>query len=81
MSTWNHRVIAHDDYITTENVYYMIHEVFYDKEGKPDGCTANPITINGEDLESLHWVVDKIKECLDKPILSKKNFPKEYKNK
>lgn len=79
--SWNYKIIAHDDNISTDEVYFKIHEVYYNKEGKPDGYTADPITIGGEDLKSLHWTINKIKECLDKPILSKKNFPEIYKNK
>jgi hypothetical protein len=79
--SWNYRIIAHDDYINTDDVCYTIHEVYYNKKGIPDGYTANAITISSEDLESLHWIIDEIKKCLSKPILSKKNFPEIYKNK
>ena len=61
MSIWNHRILAHDDLIN-QNTYFMIHEVYYNKKGKLNGYTKNPITIGGENIESLHWTIDKIKE-------------------
>jgi hypothetical protein len=60
-------------------MYFEVYEVYYDKDGKPNGYTANPITIGGDSLEGLHWTADRIKEALSKPILWEGDrFPEEY---
>ena len=73
--SWNHRIIQTEH---KGEVYLNIHEVYYDKNGVPNGYTANPISVSGETLEDLEWVLNKIKECLSKPILlGGEKFPKE----
>lgn len=74
--SWNHRILAHKD---GDEMYFEIHEVYYDKEGKPDSYTANGVSVGAESLDGIKWVLDKMKECLDKPILSAENFPNIYK--
>ena len=39
--SWNYRVIKKEDYLE-------IHEVYYDKKGKPNGYTENAVTVGGE---------------------------------
>jgi len=79
MSTFNHRVMAHK---SGRFVYLQIHEVYYDDNGVPDGYTQNAVTVGGETTAELVWVLDKMKLCLDKPILwAGDKFPKEYKSK
>jgi len=72
--TWNYRIIAHKD---GDSYYYEIHEVYYDKTGKPDGYTKNA-TVGSESIEGIEWSLEKMKECLSKPILSAENFPDEF---
>jgi len=72
MSTWNHRVLAQRE---GDGIYFQIHEVYYDNEGKPDGFTKEGISVGGDSLESLSWVLERMKECLDKPVLSYSDFP------
>jgi|688.fasta_scaffold178623_2 hypothetical protein len=79
--SWNHRVLASEHkYVDgTTEMYFEVYEVYYDKDGKPDGYTANPITIGGDSLEGLRWTADRIKEALSKPILWEGDrFPEEY---
>lgn len=64
---WNHRIIKEVCQVTGET-YLAIHEVYYNND-IPNSATIQPITILGEDISSLIWTVDKIKECLGKPIL------------
>ena len=72
---WNHRVIAKE---YNREILLQIHEVYYDKN-EPKWFTQDPIHIIGDDLEELNWTVDKIKECLNKPILwGDDKFPQEY---
>ena len=75
MSTWNHRVLAQTE---GDGIYFQIHEVYYDNEGKPDGFTKDGISVGGDSLESLSWVLERMKECLDKPVLSYSDFPNEF---
>lgn len=73
---WNHRVLA---FIYEDEVQLQIHEVYYNKKGKPNGYTSNPISINGGSLKDIKWTLKQIKKCLKKPVLSVDNFPKKYK--
>jgi len=73
--SWNHRVLAHKD---GEDWYFQIHEVFYNETGRPDSYTAQGVGVGAENLEGLVWVLDKMKECLSKPILSVDDFPNEW---
>jgi len=75
--SWNHRILASEE---GGEIYFKIHEVYYDKKGIPNGYTANSISVGGEDLKSIEWTLNKMKECMDKPILwADDKFPKEYK--
>jgi hypothetical protein len=79
--SWNHRILVTEhEYIGQMTKYFQIHEVYYDNEGKPNGYTANAIDVGGEDVESIEWTLNKMKEALTKPKLWGDNkFPKEYK--
>ena len=72
---WNHRILAHKD---GDEMYLQIHEVYYDKDGKPDGYTANGVSVGAESLDGIKWVLEKMKECATKPILLADDFPKVY---
>lgn len=72
--SWNHRILAHKD---GDGMYFQIHEVYYDKDGKPDGYTANGVSVGAESLDGINWVLDKMKECTNKPILLADDFPNE----
>ena len=74
--SWNHRVIAHQ--YEGGEVYFHIHEVYYDHNKIPNGYTRNPVVVSGEDLKSIKWNLNKMKECLKKPILKAWDFPNEY---
>lgn len=72
---WNHRILASEQ---DGETYLEIHEVHYKKD-KPVSYTANAITVGAEDLKGITWVLDKMKECMKKPILWKGDkFPNEY---
>lgn len=73
--SWNHRILAHKD---GDEMYFQIHEVYYDKDGKPEGYTANSVSVGSESLDGIKWVLDKMKECTSKPILLADDFPNEY---
>jgi len=73
---WNYRVLAHKD---GDEMYFMMHEVYYNKDGIPNSYTANGVGLGSNSIEGLEWGLDKMKEALSKPILSIENFPEEYK--
>ena len=73
--SWNHRILAHKD---RDEMYLQIHEVYYDKDGKPEEYTANGVSVGAESLDGIKWVLDKMKECVNKPILLADDFPNEY---
>ena len=77
MSYWNHRVLA----IQYKNeVFFQIYEVLYNDDNMPNGYIENPISIGSESIEGIKWQINRIKECLKKPILwAGDKFPQEYK--
>lgn len=75
--SWNHRVLAH---ISNDTVYLEIHRVYYDSNGIPNGYSENAVTVGADDLKGMRWVVNKMEECLKKPILwAGDKFPAECK--
>ena len=76
--TWNHRVIRHktEEKEHSEEYWYGIHEVYYDDKGEPDSCTKDPISLVGEDLKHLMIDIERIKECLEKPVIDYEYFEK-----
>ena len=75
--SWNYRIMAHEH---ENEMYFEIHEVYYDKDGKPESCTKNPVTVGSEDDNGISWILDKMKESLEKPILwYGDKFTEEYK--
>lgn len=73
---WNHRILAHK---YEDEVYYKIHEVYYDDKGKPNSYGKDGVNLMYHDLEAIRWTLNKIQECLSKPVLCAKNFPEEFK--
>lgn len=78
--SWNHRILAYEE--TNGEIYLAIHEVYYDKKGKANGYTENPISVHSDSVKGMRWVLNKMKEATSKPILwSGEKFPKIYKPK
>lgn len=76
--SWNYRILVSVEH--GEEVY-SVHEVYYDKKGKPNGYIENKNIMNWDSKKSIKWTLKKIKEAMKKPLLSKQNFPKKYKKK
>jgi len=73
---WNHRILAHEE--SSGEVYFQLHEVYYKKD-KPIVHTVDPITVGGENLESIKFILNKMQEAIEKPILyAGEKFPNEY---
>jgi hypothetical protein len=73
--SWNHRVLAHKD---EDEMIFQIHEVYYDKDGNPESYTENSVSVSAESLDGIKWVLDKMRDCANKPILLLDGFPNEY---
>ena len=77
MSHWNHRVLATEH---NGEIFFGVHEVYYDDEGKPNASTKEAVRIGSECIEGIQWQLTKIYECLQKPILwGDERFPQEFK--
>ena len=77
---WNHRVMktGPDKY---GEYYYAIHEVYYDKKGRPDAATLEPITVGSDTLEGLIEVLNWMLAGAKQPVLTDDDFkPNESKN-
>lgn len=75
--SWNYRVMACD---YNDEVYFQIHEVYYDENGNPDSYIENPVTVGGDNLSDIHWTLNRMKEATKKPILwTGEKFPNEVK--
>jgi hypothetical protein len=73
--SWNYRILAHKD---GDDYFFQIHGVYYDEEGRPNGYTTDGASVAGESIGTINWVLDKMKECINKPILSADEFPDEW---
>jgi hypothetical protein len=76
---WNYRVMRHapDPAKGLREPWYAIHEVYYRNDEVDDlsvgvsetEYTHDPITVSGGDLDELRWMLDKMREALEKPVL------------
>ena len=64
--TWNKRIIRRDHPM---GVTFSIHEVFYDNEGEIDGWTAEPVGLDGNDLDDLKLDFFLTANAFLKPVL------------
>jgi len=68
--SWNYRVIRKkSDVVIDEPFYYEIHEVYYNKNGKPDSWTTDSIAPSGDSLEDLQQCLKLMLNDTKKPIL------------
>jgi len=74
--SWNWRLLAHE---LDGDVFFQIHEVYYDEFGNPNGYTQNPVSVGSETVEGVKWVLDEMVACLGKPTLcAGDRFPEEW---
>ena len=69
--TWNHRIIAKE---YKDQLWFGIHEVFYNKDGVPDMCTEGAVDIIGESLSEISQTLRWMRKALRKPILNYADF-------
>jgi hypothetical protein len=65
--TWNYRVVRHVG--VDGDVYYQIHEVYYDDDGKITAMTENGMAPLGETTTELQMELNRMIECMAKPVL------------
>jgi hypothetical protein len=76
--TWNHRVVKRT---FNDEVFYGIHEVYYDDDGTINGCTMEPVAIQEESVEDLEVTLTRMLQCAVKPVLDfDTDIPSENKN-
>lgn len=63
---WNYRIIDEDGFLS-------LHEVFYNKKGKPTVWSVEECSPMGADLKELKHDFKLMKLAFDKPILKVKN--------
>src|SRR6056297_892766 len=74
---WNYRILAHKD---GEDLFFQIHEVYYDKNGCPNGHTLNPVSVGSENIRGITWTLNRMQECRKRPVLwAGGRFPQECK--
>lgn len=69
--TWNYRVFRQ----TYKDIHtYHIYEVYYDKNGKPEMWTDDPVEPGGETLKDLASDLKYMAQALKRPVLEIYNF-------
>lgn len=71
MTHWNHRVVRR---IVNGEEWLAIHEVFYDKKGRPHSVTEDGIEPGGNNMEELRSDLERMAKALDHPILDYDKF-------
>lgn len=74
---YNFRVLAH---LVGRTVVFQIHDVYYnDEDGSPEGYNMESAKLKTRDVKDFRLMLEKMYECLDKPILwSGDRFPEEF---
>jgi hypothetical protein len=74
---WNYRLFAEKN--IDGNPVFSIHETFYDDSHEiPNDYEKAPVMMVSDDVEEIIFMLEKMIGSFQQPILSKKNFPKEY---
>lgn len=77
MGSWNYRVIEFVD--SDGSPWRAIHEVHYEGD-IPVSYRENPAVVmssdDGGNEANLAWVLDRMREALQKPVLTEKDFRK-----
>ncbi len=80
--SWDYRVIEFVD--PSGDLWRGIFEVFYDERGRPRQYSENPACVQSSDSDgnekALEWVLDRMREALEKPVLVEQNFEAALKN-
>jgi hypothetical protein len=67
MAYWNHRVIQQT--LPNGELWYGIHEVFYNADGSIYAYTEKPVGVSGDNVDELREYIEWTLKGLDKPVL------------
>ena len=70
--TWNYRIMKHEE---KGQVYYQIHEAFYDDLEQEATSWAGPIEPGAETVEGLKADLDLMLQAFQYPVLEPKQVP------
>lgn len=68
---WNHRIVN----CPSENGgddYFVIKEVYYNEDGKPNGYTDS--FMGGDDLDGVQELINRFQGALEKPTMHENDF-------
>ncbi len=69
--TWNHRLVKH----THDNeVFYAIHEVYYDEQGNPESITQDPVGVSEQSKDDVMTTLRHMERALTMPTLNYEDF-------
>lgn len=69
--SWNHRVVrrTYPNTHMDDSIVYEIHECYYREDGTIEGLTQEPIRIVEESMDDLRKTIQRLTQCLEKPII------------
>jgi hypothetical protein len=74
MTTWNYRIIRHHE----PEVWFGLHEVYYDDQGRPESYTADPISFVCDGDEGPEGITKSLRLALSdaeqRPLLDESEF-------
>lgn len=82
--SWDYRILAipytGKTLEDSRECFFQIHEVHYNKKGKPKSYTENPVPVLAESMQGIKFILKAMKDATKKPILYHGDrFPEEYK--
>lgn len=69
---WSYRVVRKKE--DSGEVSFGIHEVYYDKHGKPQFCSNGSIEPIGESVRALKTELSRMQKAFCQPILKYEDF-------
>jgi hypothetical protein len=68
--SWNYRLVETEVIFDGEARSFVgIYEVYYDKNGNPEGHTEDPVTLSGETAADIQEDLVYIQEAFKKPLI------------
>lgn len=71
---WNYRVLRQRT--PDGDTHLQIHEVYYNKKGRPYAATENGIAVGGATRKEMQREIERMRRALSKPILDFELFKK-----
>jgi hypothetical protein len=69
---WTHRIIKKTEmreYLENSITTYGVHQVYIDENGDISRIEDNPMPIFDESVDKLKDTIEKIQDCLKKPVI------------